>query len=147
MKRILFLMFCVLPVLHACAGKGETPLSDPPFDEICTLSQEEEPLGAINSIDYVSDSAFVLCTESQIYLYDFSGSLIRKIGRMGHPEAEICITQLQHIKNCLRHIVREILRICSGICDKLALIQCLCIVESLLRRVAVCLVRFTLKRS
>ena len=81
-------MFCVLPVLHACAGKGETPLSDPPFDEICTLSQEEEPLGAINSIDYVSDSTFVLCTESQIYLYDFSGSLIRKIGRMGHARSE-----------------------------------------------------------
>ena len=81
-------MFCVLPVLHACAGKGETPLSDPPFDEICTLSQEEEPLGEINSIDYVSDSTFVLCTESQIYLYDFSGSLIRKIGRMGHARSE-----------------------------------------------------------
>ena len=81
-------MFCVLPVLHACAGKGEMPLSDPPFDEICTLSQEEEPLGEINSIDYVSDSTFVLCTESQIYLYDFSGSLIRKIGRMGHARSE-----------------------------------------------------------
>ena len=81
-------MFCVLPVLHACAGKGETPLSDPPFDEICTLSQEEEPLGEINSIDYVNDSTFVLCTESQIYLYDFSGSLIRKIGRMGHARSE-----------------------------------------------------------
>ena len=88
MKRILFLMFCVLPVLHACAGKGETPLLDPPFDEICTLNQTEEPLGVINSIDYISDSTFVLCTESQIYLYDFSGALIRKIGRMGHARSE-----------------------------------------------------------
>lgn len=88
MKRILFLMFCVLPVLHACAGKGETPLSDPPFKEVCVLNQEENPLGVINSIDYVSDSLFVVCTESQIYLYNYSGDLVRKIGRTGHAKTE-----------------------------------------------------------
>lgn len=76
------LLFC------ACAGKEDTPVSEPPFEAVCMLNQEEEPLGLVNSIDYVRDSLFAVSTESQVLLFDFSGSPVRKIGRSGRSKSE-----------------------------------------------------------
>lgn len=86
--RFLFVIAGMSLLFHACMEKGDTPVSEPPFEEICTLNQEEELLGRMNSIDYIRDSLFVVCTESQIYLYDFSGTRVRKIGRAGRTKSE-----------------------------------------------------------
>lgn len=86
--NLVFLFFILLFVSCQERGDSEIPISDPPFAEICTLSQEKNALGLINSIDWVCDTAFVLCTDSQVYLYSFSGSLIRTIGQSGRAKFE-----------------------------------------------------------
>lgn len=85
-RSLLFLGTILL--FGSCAEEKEILISEPPFEEVCVLNQNEELLGQINSIDYVNDTSFVVCSASQIYLYGFSGDLIRKIGRSERAKAE-----------------------------------------------------------
>ena len=88
MLRGRFLLVLSFFLLVSCRTEKESRISPPPFVEICSLDQAGGPLGVINSIDYVCDTAFVLCTNTQVYLYNFSGSLIRTIGHTGRANLE-----------------------------------------------------------
>lgn len=79
---------CPIPLLVSCRAEKDIRISPPPFVEICSLDQDGAALGVINSMDYVCDTAFVLCTDTQVYLFSFSGSLIRTIGRTGRANLE-----------------------------------------------------------
>lgn len=89
MLRVRFLLILSLfLLLVSCRTEKDISISPPPFVEICSLDQACGALGVINSMDYVCDTAFVLCTNTQVYLYNFSGSLIRMIGRAGRANLE-----------------------------------------------------------
>ncbi len=89
MKYFFSIVIGTILIFHSCSGVEDVPLSEYPFEELCVLSEPEgEPLGNIMSMDYVNDTSFVICTASQVYLYSFSGSLIRKIGINGRAQSE-----------------------------------------------------------
>ena len=72
---------------------------------------------------------------------------LRNIGSMRDTEPEVGITELCHIKSRLRHIIGQELTIRARVCNELALIERLRIVERLLCRVTKSLVCFSLERG
>lgn len=67
---------------------GNVKISELEHDHICTINQQDHPIGNLNSLFVLEDGKFLLCTDSEVLLYDAEGQLLHEIGRSGRASGE-----------------------------------------------------------
>lgn len=85
----------IMASLLSCTDRSMSVM-DAQGEEICVLQTVGSCgiLGRLNSIAVVDSSCFVICDESQVYLYDITGRQVRRIGRSGKAGHEYIMPQV-----------------------------------------------------
>ena len=108
MKKIIFLL-CYLLLFYCCkrTDKNNTILlsdtnSNIVYDSICSLKENIDILGNINSFNFIDSNHFIISTISPdpaLFIYNSQGIQEKKINRLGRGPGEYIEPAIVHVFN------------------------------------------------
>ena len=83
---LIYLSFILLSSLVSCRQTNDSVhVTDVPAETICTIDGQ---LDRLNSIAVIDKEKFVLCTETQVYVYNSKGIRLYNVGNQGRAKYE-----------------------------------------------------------
>lgn len=82
-------LYLLVIIMTSCSTKGDYQVIDAPYEQICRLGENIGMLGEPLSMAIVDESHFVVSDlNSNVYLYDFTGNQVSRIGNVGRAGFE-----------------------------------------------------------